>query len=463
VSAESAPFIPPRPEESSLPSSTTWRVFGSRSYFHLWIAQVTSSLGDWIGLIAILSIAARVSNNSGTAVGLVMVARMVPGFFLATVGGVLVDRWDRRKVMVTCDIGRAALLALLPFVDTLLGLVVVSFMLEILTLLWGPAKDASVPHLVDEKQLSSANSLSLVAAYGTFPLGSIIFSLLAVLAHWLGHFGPFSALKVDREVLALWVDGLTFLTSALIVMRLPIPHIDRTEGQRIDWSQSMRDIVEGIRFISSNALVRGVIIGLGVALIGGGTMIPLGPVFAKVTLGGSSATFGVLMTALGMGAAVGVVGLLAAQRRLPRETLFPYGVMGTGVFIIAAASTSTLALAAPLIGLVGAFAGMAYVTGFTVLQENVADELRGRTFAALYTVIRMCLLLSLTVSPLFADLFDWISGLLFSGRAISVGGASYGLAGVRIALWFGGAIAIVAGWYAHHEMRRAHRPGQVAT
>jgi dTMP kinase len=136
--------------------------------------------------------------------------------------------------------------------------------------------------------------------------------------------------------------------------------------------------------------------------------------------------------------------------------------MGSGVFIIAAASTSTLALAAPLIGLVGAFAGMAYVAGFTVLQENVADELRGRTFAALYTVIRMCLLLALTVSPLFADLFDWISGRIFSGRAISVGGASYGLAGVRIALWFGGAIAIFAGWYAHHEMTHANR-GQVAT
>lgn len=462
MSAEHAPFIPPRPEESSIPPST-WRVFGTRSYFHLWLAQVTSSLGDWIGLIAILSIAARVSNNSGTAVGLVMVARMVPGFFLATVGGVLVDRWDRRKVMVACDIGRAGLLAALPFVDNLLGLVVVSFMLEILTLLWGPAKDASVPHLVNEEQLSSANSLSLVAAYGTFPLGSIIFSLLAVLAHWLGHFGPFSALKVDREVLALWVDGFTFLISAFIVFRLPIPHIDRTEGQRIDWAQSMRDIKEGMRFISSNALVRGVIIGLGAGLIGGGTMIPLGPVFAKVILGGSSATFGVLMTALGMGAAAGVFGLLAIQRRLPRETVFTYGVMGTGAFIIAASSTSTLAFAATLIGLVGACAGMAYVTGFTVLQENVVDELRGRTFATLYTVVRLCLLISLTVSPLFSDLFDWISGMVFSGRAVSVAGASYGLAGVRIALWFGGAITVIAGLYSHREVKRAQREGQVAT
>ena len=74
--------------------------------------------------------------------------------------------------MVSCDIGRAGLLALLPFFDNLLGLVVLSFLIEVLTLLWGPAKDASVPNIVkDPEQLASANSLGLAAAYGTFQIG----------------------------------------------------------------------------------------------------------------------------------------------------------------------------------------------------------------------------------------------------------------------------------------------------
>ena len=72
-----------------------------------------------------------------------MIARMLPGFVLAPLGGALVDRWNRKVVMVTCDIGRAGLLALLPFWDNLLGLVVISFCIEVLTLLWGPAKDAT--------------------------------------------------------------------------------------------------------------------------------------------------------------------------------------------------------------------------------------------------------------------------------------------------------------------------------
>src|SRR6202022_4444332 len=138
-----APFIPADASEPPIPDEP-WRVFGTKAFFRLWVAQCVSSLGDWIGLIAILAIAARVSNGSGAAVSLVMVARVVPGFFLATVGGVIVDRFDRRRVMVACDFGRAGLLAVLPFVDSLMGLVVVSFLLEILSLLWGPAKDASI-------------------------------------------------------------------------------------------------------------------------------------------------------------------------------------------------------------------------------------------------------------------------------------------------------------------------------
>ncbi len=220
-----APFIPSRPDEPRV-TSASWRVFGTKQYFRLWIAQFGSSLGDWLGLIAIVSITAHVSHNSGGAVALVMTARVVPGFFLGTVGGVIVDRLDRRKVMVACDVGRAMLLAILPFhfAHNLFGLVMISLGLEVLSLMWGPAKDASVPHLVPREQLASANTLTLVASYATFPLASIVFSLLAALAGWLGNIDALSDLRIDQEVLALLVDAATFLVSALIIWRLPIPH-----------------------------------------------------------------------------------------------------------------------------------------------------------------------------------------------------------------------------------------------
>ena len=431
------------------------RVFGTRAFYRLWLGQLTSSLGDWIGLIAILAIAARVSNNSGTAVSLVMMARVVPGFFLAAVGGVIVDRFDRRKVMVFADVGRASMLLVLPFVDNLGGLVLISFVMEIFSLLYGPAKDASVPNLVPEARLASANSLGLVAAYGTFPFASIVFSLLTILAAWLGDFTALSRLEVNTETIALWFDAITFVVSAAIVWRLPIPTRTRDRGRQIDWTGTLREMVEGFRFIRDQRIVRAVIVGLGVGLIGGGAMIPLGPVFAAEVLGGDAATFGILMTALGTGAALGIFSLLAVQRHLPRRGVFSAATMATGMSIVIAASFSTTPLAALFAAFTGAFAGTAYVTGFSLLQEEVADELRGRTFAALYSVIRLCLLLALTIAPLFADLFEWITGRVFTDREIEVAGAAYTVNGVRVTLWLGGLLTFAAGLWARRAARKA--------
>jgi dTMP kinase len=204
--------------------------------------------------------------------------------------------------------------------------------------------------------------------------------------------------------------------------------------------------------------VRAVVLGLGVGIIGAGAMIPLGPSFAKEVLNGGSAAFGVLMTALGFGAAFGVVTLLWLQNRLPRVAVFTFAVIGVGAFLTMAASFSILAPAALMIGGVGACAGGSYVTGFTVLQETTSDELRGRTFATLYTVIRLCLLISLTISPLWADFWDWITRLILGpSQTVTIGPYSYALPGVRIALWGGGLIALVAGLVAWRSVRRALR------
>jgi dTMP kinase len=142
--------------------------------------------------------------------------------------------------------------------------------------------------------------------------------------------------------------------------------------------------------------------------------------------------------------------------------------MASGAALIAAATTSSIVPAALFVALVGAFAGSSYVTGFTVLQENVHDELRGRTFATLYTVVRLCLLISLTISPLWADFWDRVSDALFTDGAIEVGGATYALPGVRFALWGGGLITFFAGFVSWRSVRRSrHRerdgvPSQLA-
>jgi dTMP kinase len=452
--SERAPFIPPAPDRDAIPPAP-WRVLRVPGFLPLFGAQFVSSLGDWIGLFAILAIAARVSKNSAAAVGFVMVARMLPGFLFAPLGGALIDRWNRKVVMVSCDIGRFGLLVLLPFWENIWGLVVLSFAIEMLTLLWGPAKDATVPNIVtDPEQLASANSLGLVAAFGTFPIGAVMFAALAGIAHWLGGFHALSPLGVKQQSLAIWVDGCTFLVSALLISRLRLDEGARGTRTRVPASQTWREIKEGLSFIRANPLVRGVMIGLAGGLIGGGAIVPLGPTVATGVLHGGPASFGLLMAALGTGAAIGVITLLWLQRRLPRQLVFTTAIVTTGVAIIAVASMSSLLPAFGLVAALGAGAGCAYVTGFTMLQESVADDMRGRTFATLYTIVRLCLLLSLTIWPFIAGALNAISVHAVHGH-LHFERVRVALPGVRLALWLGGFVTVMSGLAARRRMRRA--------
>jgi dTMP kinase len=160
-----------------------------------------------------------------------------------------------------------------------------------------------------------------------------------------------------------------------------------------------------------------------------------------------------LTTALGVGAAIGVVTLLWVQRRVPREKVFWWSIITVGCAIGVLAWVSTLALAILLTALVGATAGCGYVTGFTLLQESVADEMRGRIFATLYTVVRVCLLLALTISPFVVVGFDWITDHF--DKEVSIGPAHLALPGVRMALWLGGLVTVLSGIFARRRMRKA--------
>lgn len=437
------------------------RLLGSTSFFRLWMAQVVSSLGDWTGLVAVLAIAARIGGSSPeAAVGIVMSARLIPGFFLASVGGVLVDRWDRKKVMVFCDIGRGLVMATLPFIETVAGLFVASLLLEVMTLLWSPAKEATVPNVVGVHKLTTANSLSLAAAYGTFPLGSALFASLTKVAEFLGsHAGFLDFLKLNQESLAIYADVATFFMSALLISTISIPRrgpvstaepVDQGAARAL--SRTFEEVKEGWEFIRTSPVVRSVMVGLGTGLIGGGMVAPLGPTFSTRVLHAGPAGFGLLLTALGMGVAVGVVGLSAVQRRLPHHSLFPLAVLGAGACMMAAASVSSLGPTMLFIGGMGICAGAVYVLGFTILQESVDDDLRGRIFAALYTLSRLCLLVSLTLAPLLAGALDGISSSALGG-SVKIGAWTIELPGVRLTLWLGAAIIVVAGLLALRSLR----------
>jgi dTMP kinase len=447
------------------------RLFGSHEFFRLWLVQVVSATGDWLGFSAIIVLAARIGGTAGAgAVSLVMAARIIPGFFFGPVAGVLVDRWDRKKVMVICDLGRAAVLMSLLFVDNLVGLVVASLALEIFTLLWSPAKDSEVPNLVPHDHLTTANSLSLAAAYGTFPFASALFALLAAVSVWLSALPVFGFLGTDQVALAFFVDSCTFMFSAWMIYRLPFgrrpddperrrrarePEVER-RAVRVALRSTFEDLKDGWREIVGNHTVRAVNIGLACGLIGGGMLIPLGAVFSTEVLGAGAAGYGLFITALGFGVAVGAVGVSVLQKRLPAARVFTGALLAAGISLFFAASTSQLVTAAVFVFLMGVSVGPVYVLGFSMLQVEVPDEMRGRVFSSLNTLVRLCVLIAMVAGPLLAVVLGRLSTALVGGE-ITVGGVSVPVPGVRLALWMAALIIIVAAVLARLSLRSGQR------
>lgn len=430
------------------------RFFGSPAFRRLWLSQVFSSLGDWIGLIAVTAIANRVAGSAGLS--LVLAVRLGLAFPLAPFAGVLLDRWNRKYVMVFADFGRCVVLCLLPFTNSLLGLVVASLALELFTLLWAPAKEASVPNLVRADFLPNANSLSLAAAYGTFPFASALFAVLAKVPDWMGQSEHLRSLHLTSESVALYFDALTYIASAAVIASLALSHQQRARQEDTSRAkrakEGMSEAIEGMRFVNDNPRVRAVVLGLATALIGGGVIVPLGPSFADVVLHAGSGGYGLLLTAMGTGVGIGIVGVSLLQKRLPTDSMFVVSIIVSGAALGLAASMNGLAAAASCIAVLGLCAGAAYVLGFTSLQTNVRDDMRGRVFATFYTLTRACLLASL-IAPLMSLALDNLSKRVVGGE-ITSGLAEYPVPGVRLTLWLGSLIVLAGGIVAVRSLRR---------
>ena len=159
-------------------------VLAIRPFRKLWNSMVFSSLGDWLGLLATTAMAQQLSGGdyatANFAIAGVFIARLLPAVFLGPLAGVIADKLDRRKLMVSCDIVRAGLYISIPIFHNYFWLYTATILVECVTLFWSPAKEASVPNLVPREKLESANQVSLLAAYGTAPIAALLFTFLSL-------------------------------------------------------------------------------------------------------------------------------------------------------------------------------------------------------------------------------------------------------------------------------------------
>jgi dTMP kinase len=438
----------PPPEQTEALVSSTQRiraVLRVRDFRRLWIVMSFSSFGDWLGLLATTALAAELADGyaaANFALGGVLVVRLLPAVLFGPLAGAFADRFDRRKLMVVADLCRFALFLSIPLVGALWWLFVATFLVECVSLFWIPAKEASVPNLVRKDQLEEANQVSLVTTYGITPVAAALaFSALALLTRLLAdRFEFFVGNRVD---LALYINALTFLASALTVQT-----IRRISGRSVGAGGAptqgvLRLVVEGWAFVGQTPLIRGLIIGILGAFAAGGAVIGTGKTYAA-SLGGGDATYGILFGAVFVGLGLGMGLGPRVARDLSRRRLFGLSIVFAGGCLVLVALMPHLVLSLICVIGVGFGAGTAYLSGVTLLGREVTDDVRGRTFAFVQSLVRVDLILTLAAAP-------FLVGLL-KQRSVDAGVVDFTVDGTRILLAFAGLLAIGGGILSYRQM-----------
>ena len=435
----------PNPTSTLRASENVLRIPAFR---RLWNAMSFSSFGDWLGLLATTALAQQLAGGdyatANFAIAGVFIARLLPSVILGPLAGVIADRFDRKRVMVIGDILRAALFISIPIVGTYLWLYIATVLVECVTLFWSPAKEATVPNLVPKNKLENANQMSLFAAYGSAPVAAIIFSILSISATAVG-----AALGLENYTavdLALYLNAISFFVSAITIARLEIPkdhiHLNRKTPSLTD------SLLDGAKFIFKTKLIRGLIIGMIGAFLAAGAVIGLARTFVG-DLNAGDAAYGILFGAVFTGLAGGIALGPKVFSQFSRRRLFGASLTVAGSMLIVLSLLQNLVLAILVVIVIGLFAGVSWVSGFTMLGIEVSDEMRGRTFAFVQALVRISLVAVLAISPLIAAAIGEHTYAL--GEAVlTYNGAAFTMLG-------GGIIAVIVGQISYHQMK--DRPG----
>ncbi len=430
--------IPPRQSVLRIPA-----------FRRLWIGLGLSSLGDWLGLLAITAMASALAPDDyakqNYAIGAVLLLRVLPALVLGPLAGYVADRLDRRWTLVVGDVLRGLVFASIPVVNTLTWLLIATVIIEAITLVWLPAKDATVPNLVPRARLEEANRVSLVTTYGSALPAALIFVALSLVTKGVNTASDWLETPV---VLAMGFNAASFLLSGVVIATLhEIPRGPALAPE--DRRGALRVIHEGWVYVARTSIVRGLVVGISGASAAGGVVIALARVYVE-DLGGGDPGYGLLFAAVFAGLALGMWRGSRFLLGMSRRRLFGFAVMAAGVALALIAVIANLAVVTMLTVVLGFFAGTAWITGYTLLGLEVADELRGRTFAFVQTLVRVVLALVLALAPL-------VAGLIGTNRVILTDDAVLDYNGAAITMFCSALVMIAVGAFSYHHMN--DRPG----
>ena len=391
------------------------QVLRNGRFLRLWLGQVISAIGDYFYFLA-MPILINKLTGSTAAIGLAMILGFaLPQLVFGIPAGVLVDRWDRRRVMIVTDLARALLVLGGLFVQsaqTIWILYVVGFSMSIASRLFFPARAALIPALVSDEELLAANGLSQLTETASFLAGP---ALAGFMIAWFG------------AGVAFVVDSASFLVSAVAIWSIgAVAAPARAASERTVralWSELM----DGLRFLFGHPILRGTVLSLSVVHLGIGAISVLWVPLLSRNYGVGPEGMGIVDSLQGVGMALGAltVGWLAARFSKTR---------------IGVASLVIIGL---MLGLTGIAPSFVYIMGFTfvlglalapveamlttLMQQSTPDHARGRVSSAFGTFGSLAGIVSMAVAGGAAELVGIPVVYLVCGALVVSAGLLFGV------------------------------------
>jgi dTMP kinase len=382
---------------SGSPRSAFRDLWRNIDYRRLWIGQSISALGDWLAVFALLVLVYDRSHSVGAVAGL-LALQVIPAAFSGVVSTWISDLWDRRQIMIACDLIRGFMILLVVIIDNVVFIYIIIFFLQFFTVAFQACRDASLPNMLkDPGHLTMANSMILGTTYGSIPVAAALFSVLVVAqSPILGPLKNIGFFDSHPYAFSFLGDAASFFFSGYMIFLIKERTAFRAKAKEIQPQGPLGATRAGFRssmgFVFRDPFARTIMAAISFGALGGGALFAVGIVYVRQVLQGTSFEFGFLMALFGIGMLSGIVGLQFISQMKAKWLLFKTALLLAGGTLIWMAVLTVVYLAYIAAFVFGAAFAVLFITGVTMVQENISDENRGKAFAAFYSLSRIFLL-----------------------------------------------------------------------
>ncbi|HSR19449.1 MAG TPA: MFS transporter, partial [Anaerolineales bacterium] len=400
---------------SDSPKPSPFSVFRSRSFSLMWTGQLVSTMGSALTSLAASIYVYRLT-NSAWSVGLMLMATAAPSLLVGLFAGVFVDRYDRKKIMIICDLIRAVLVLSIPFLVPLsvAWLYVIVALTSAVGQFFDPAHESVLPEVASDRELAAANSLIAISSFGSTAIGFAASGLIA------------SAADISW---AFYLDTLTFLISAAAISGVRISHV--TAEGKTSAAFVVQNLKAGVRQLGNTPILRSLLtaqvpiflsFGLGNALL-----LP----FALRALGATEFEYGLQEGLTSIGFVIGSLLMASIFDRMPESVWIGISYLGMAVTGIIYSFLNSIPLAILVISIAGIFNAPSAIGRRLVVQRNTPREMRGRVNSVFFVARDVLFLVGMGAAGL-ADLIDVRLMYLASALILLVGGVLvFSLPGLR--------------------------------